>query len=169
MSLLHREATAIQIGLAQLGFPYHTTYVGLGPDPCLHTSTLTQILLYENRSSTTREHSTHFTMLFVHDGFTEVCYMVLPLSLHSQCVVIVSHTRISQMLGLPEYVSSTASHDHRQLYNDQSLFDTGGVTMSRSILGASQDSAQSRFIKYDHSHTSGSSLTLAKPTFSIYI
>jgi hypothetical protein len=29
-SLLLREATAIQIDLAQLGFPYHTTYAGLG-------------------------------------------------------------------------------------------------------------------------------------------
>jgi hypothetical protein len=96
-------------------------------------------------------------------------YTILPPSLHSQCAVIVSHTRIAQMLGLPEYVASTASHDHRQLYNDRSLIDTGGVTTSRSILGTSQDSVQSRFIKHDHPHTSGSSLTLAKPISSIYI
>jgi hypothetical protein len=67
-------------------------------------------------------------------------YTILPPSLHSQCAVIVSHIRIAQMLGLPEYVASTASHDHRQLYNDRSLIDTGGVTTSRSILGTSQHS-----------------------------
>jgi putative component of toxin-antitoxin plasmid stabilization module len=32
-SLLLREATAIRIDLAQLGFPYHMTYAGLGLDP----------------------------------------------------------------------------------------------------------------------------------------
>jgi hypothetical protein len=55
----------------------------------------------------------HFTVSFIRDGFTEVCYTVLQPSLHSQCAVIVSHTRIAQLLGLPEYVASTASHDHR--------------------------------------------------------
>jgi hypothetical protein len=96
-------------------------------------------------------------------------YTILSPSLHSQCAVIISHTRIAQMSGLPEYVASTASHDHRQLYNDRSLIDTGGVTTSRSILGTCQDFAWSRFIKHDHPHTSGSSLTLAKPISSIYI
>jgi hypothetical protein len=62
------------------------------------------------------------------------------------------------MLGLLEYVASTASHDHRQLYNDRSLIDIGRVTTSIFILGASQDSAQSRFIKHDHPRTSGSPL-----------
>ena len=38
------EQTTIHIDLAKLGFPYHTTYAGLGPDPYLHISTLTQIL-----------------------------------------------------------------------------------------------------------------------------
>jgi hypothetical protein len=113
-SLLHREATAIQIGLAQLGFPYHTTYAGLGPDPCLHTSTLTRILHYGNRSSATREHSTHSTASFVPNGFIGVCNTVLSSSLHFQCVVIVSYKGIAQMLGLPEYVASTTSHYHRQ-------------------------------------------------------
>jgi hypothetical protein len=82
--------------------------------------------------------------------------MVLPSTLHSECAVIVSHTRIAQMLGLPEYVANTASHDHRQLYNDRSLIDTGRVTTFRSILGASQDFARSRFIQHDHPHTLGS-------------
>jgi hypothetical protein len=81
--------------------------------------------------------------------------MVLSPSLHSQCMFIVFYKGIAEMLGLPEYVASTTSHDHRQLYNDRSLIDTGGVTTSRLKLGASQDSAQSRFIKHDHSHTSG--------------
>jgi hypothetical protein len=111
----------------------------------LHISTLTWILLNGNRSSATREHSTHFTASFVHDGFTGACYTILSPSLHSQCAVIVSHKGIAQMLGLPEYVASTASHDHRQLYNDRSLIDTSGVTTSRLKLGASQDSARSRF------------------------
>jgi hypothetical protein len=122
-------------------------YVGLGLDLFLHTWTLTRIILYKNRSNATQEYSTHFTVSFIRDGFTKVCYMVLSPSLHSQCVVIVSYTRIAQMLGLPEYVASTASHDHGQFYNDWSLIDTGEVTMFRSILGASQDSARSRFIK----------------------
>jgi hypothetical protein len=115
--------------------------------------TLTWILLYGNRSSTTREHNTHFTVLFVRDGFIGACYMVLSPSLYSQCVFIISHKGIAQMLGLPEYVASTASH--RQLYNERFLIDTSGFTTSRLKLGASQDSARSRFIKHDHSHTSG--------------
>jgi hypothetical protein len=60
-------------------------------------------------------------------------------------MVIVSRKGIAQVFGLPEYVASTTSHDHRQLYNDWSLIDTGEVTMSRLKLGASQDSARSQF------------------------
>jgi hypothetical protein len=52
-------------------------------DPKLHISTLTQILQNGNRSSTTREHSTHFTASFVPDGFIGVCYTALSPSLHS--------------------------------------------------------------------------------------
>jgi hypothetical protein len=107
--------------LAQLGFPYHTTYAGIGPDPHLHTSTLTRILQNRNRSSATREHSTHLTASFVHDRFTEVCYMVLLPSLHSQYTVIVSHNGIAQMLGLPEYVASTAKSRLKQAYNSTVL------------------------------------------------
>jgi hypothetical protein len=104
----------IRIGLAQLGFPYHMNYAGLGPDPCLHTLTLTQILHHGNRSSATREHNTHSIVSFVPDGFTGVCNTVLSPPLHFQCVVIISHKGIAQMLGLLEYVASTTSHDHRQ-------------------------------------------------------
>jgi hypothetical protein len=74
-------------------------------------------------------------------------YTILPPSLHSQCAVIVSLKGLAKVLGLPEYVASTASHDHRQLYNDRSLINTGGVTTSRLKLGASQDSARSWFAK----------------------
>jgi hypothetical protein len=48
----------IRIDLAQLGFLYHTTYAGLGPDPNLHISTLTRIFQNMNGSGATREHST---------------------------------------------------------------------------------------------------------------
>jgi hypothetical protein len=60
-------------------------------------------------------------------------------------MVIVSRKGIVQVLGLPEYVDSTTTHDHRQLYNDRSLIDTGEVAASRLKLGASQDSAWSQF------------------------
>jgi hypothetical protein len=60
----------IRIDLAPLGFPYHMTYVSLGPDLNQYISTLTQILQNRNRSSATREHSTHFSTSFVPNGFT---------------------------------------------------------------------------------------------------
>ena len=50
-SLLLREAAAIQIDLAQLGFPYHMIYAGLGLVLNLHISTLTRILQNMNRST----------------------------------------------------------------------------------------------------------------------
>jgi hypothetical protein len=74
-------------------------------------------------------------------------YIILSPSLHSQCAVVVSHKGLAKVLGLPEYVANTTSHDHRQLYNDRSLIDIGGVTTSRLKLGASQDSARSWFKK----------------------
>jgi hypothetical protein len=61
----------IQIDLAQLGFPYHMIYVGLGLDN-LHISTLTQILLYRNRSSATREPVSHLLESFKPDAFTSM-------------------------------------------------------------------------------------------------
>jgi hypothetical protein len=79
-----------------------------------HSSTLTRILQNGNRSRATREHSTHFTVSFVPDGFTGVCYTILSPSLHSQYAVIIPHSGLAQVLGLPEYVASTASHDHKQ-------------------------------------------------------
>jgi hypothetical protein len=132
-SLLHWEAAVIRIGLAQLRFPYHTTYAGLGLDPHLHTSTLTWILQNRNRSSTTQEHSTHFTMSFVPNGFTGVCYTVLPPSLHSPCAVIISHKVIAQMLDLPEYVASTTNHDHKNSPdNERSLINSAGSLLLAS-------------------------------------
>jgi hypothetical protein len=79
-----------------------------------HLSTLTWILQNRNRSNATWEHSTHFTVSFIPNGFIGVCYMILSPSLHSQCTVIVPHSGLAQVLGLPEYVASTASHDHKQ-------------------------------------------------------
>jgi hypothetical protein len=60
-----------------------------------HSSTLTRILQNGNWSSTTREYSTHFTMSFIPNGFTGVCYTILSLSLHSQCTVIVPHSGLA--------------------------------------------------------------------------
>jgi hypothetical protein len=96
-SLLLRRATAIRIDLAQLGFPYHTIYAGLGLNLNLHISTLTWIPLYRNRSSATREHSTHFTASFVLNGFIGACYTVLSPSLHSQCAVVVFHKGVAEI------------------------------------------------------------------------
>jgi hypothetical protein len=63
---------AIRISLAQLGFPYHMTYAGLGLDPYLHISTLTRILLYRNRSNATREPVSHLLESFKPDAFTSM-------------------------------------------------------------------------------------------------
>jgi hypothetical protein len=41
--------------------------------------------------------------------------MILSPSLHFKCAVIVPHSGLAQVLGLPEYVASTASHDHKQV------------------------------------------------------
>ena len=39
--------------------------------------------------------------------------MLVSPSLHSQCVVVISHNGIAEVLGLLEYVASTTSHDHK--------------------------------------------------------
>jgi hypothetical protein len=90
---LHREAATIRISLAQLGFPYHMTYADHRPtyiNPHLDPPKYEPVQRY-------REHSTHYIALIVLDGFVEVCYMVLPPSLHSQCTVVVSHNRIARI------------------------------------------------------------------------
>jgi hypothetical protein len=102
-----------QFGQVRVSLP-HNICRSRSADPNLHISTLTQILQNGNRSRATQKHSTHFTASFVPNGFTGVYYTILPPSLHSQYAVIISHKGIAQMLGLPEYVASTTSHDHRQ-------------------------------------------------------
>jgi hypothetical protein len=128
-SLLHREAAAIRIGLAQLGFPYHTTYVGLGLQ--------TQTYIYQPvpRSPktkpvcATREHSTPLHCVVrpwrIHRS---VLHGTSTISIHPVCMSFRVKDKLGQ--GLLEYVASTTSHDHRQLYNDRSLINIGGVTMS---------------------------------------
>jgi hypothetical protein len=71
-------------------------------------------------------------------------YTLLSPSPHSQCAVVFSSNRITEVSGLLEYVASTTSYDHKQPYNDRSLINTGGVTTSSLKLDASQDSAQSQ-------------------------
>jgi hypothetical protein len=133
----------IWIDLAQLGFLYHMTYAGLCPNPNLHISTLTQILQNRNRSSATREHSTHFSALFVPDGFTGMC------------------TRYSRYLSTPsarlsfptkEYPRCWASqsmwlvlqgHDHMQAYNEWSLIDTDRTSTTRQTCPPQLTSAVS--------------------------
>jgi hypothetical protein len=116
-SLLHREAAAIRIILAQLGFPYHMTYAGPGLNLNLHISIFTRILQNMNRSDATREHSTPPPYATL-GGFTDG-YTLLSPSPHSQCVVVVSHNGIAKVLGLPEYVASTArSQTHNKPTTD---------------------------------------------------
>jgi hypothetical protein len=58
-------------------------------------------------------------------------YTILSPSPHSQCAVIVSHNGIAKVLGLPEYVASTAKSRTQQAYNERSLTDIGGHTTLR--------------------------------------
>jgi hypothetical protein len=83
-----------QVGQVRVSLP-HNICRSRSVDPNLHISTLTQILQNGNRSSATQKHNTHFTASFVPDGFTGVCYTILPPSLHSQCAVIISHKGIA--------------------------------------------------------------------------
>ena len=119
-SLLLREATAIRIDLAQLGFPYHMTYVGPGlrltyinlpsdPPKC-------ELVLRYPRAqySTSLRHS----MMDSQDVYT-----LLSPSLHSQCMVVLCHNGIAEVLGLPEYVASTTNSQTQaslQWYGPQS-------------------------------------------------
>jgi hypothetical protein len=85
-----------RFGPTRVSLP-HDICRSMSVDPNLHISTLTQILQNGNQSSATREHSTHFTMSFIPDRFTEVCYMVLSPSLHSQCAVAISQNEIAKI------------------------------------------------------------------------
>ena len=126
-SLLLWETSAIRIDLAQLGFPYHKTSVGPGLGR-------TYINLHSDRPKrkpvyATREHSTP-TPCATPSGFTGWVHATLTIS-HVQCAVVFSHNRIAEVLGLPEYVTSTTNHDHKRPYNDRFLIDTGGTSMAR--------------------------------------
>ena len=95
----------IRIDLAQLGFPYHMTNAGLGPDLNLHISTLTQILQNINWTVLPENIVLHLpasSQMDPQDGYT-----LLSPSLHTQCAVVLSHNGIAKVLGLPEYVAST--------------------------------------------------------------
>ena len=90
----------------------------------------------------TREHSTP-PPYATPSGFTGWVHATLTIS-HAQCVVVFSHNRIVEVLGLSEYVASTTSHDHKWTYNDRSLINTGGALRQDSIFYVSKESAQSQ-------------------------
>ena len=126
-SLLLREAAAIWIDLAQLGFPYHTTYAGPGFG-----------LKYINPHSdppkrelvcATWEHSTP-PPCATPGGSTWWVHATLTIS-HAQCAIVFSHNGIAEVSGLTEYVASTTSHDHKRPYNDRSLINTGRTSTTR--------------------------------------
>jgi hypothetical protein len=76
------------------------TYAGLGPDPNLHISTLTQILQNVNGSSATQEHSTP-PPCATPSGFIGRVHATLAISL------LLVRSYITEVLCLPEYVAST--------------------------------------------------------------
>ena len=88
----------------------------------------------------TREHSTPPPYV-TPGGFTGWVHATLTIS-HAQCIVVFSHNRIVEVLGLSEYVASTTSHDHKWPYNDRSLINTGGALRQDSILDVSKESAR---------------------------
>jgi hypothetical protein len=108
---------AIRIDLAQLGFPYHTTYAGprltcvnLHSDPPKHEPVCA-----------TREHTTP-PPCATPSRFTRCVHATLTIS-HAQYTVVFSHNGIAEILGLPEYVASTAKsrpHIGLQQYGPQS-------------------------------------------------
>ena len=105
------RSMAIRIDLAQLGIPYHMTYVGprhkyinLHSDPPKHESV-----------RATREHNTPppYVILDVSVGWV---HATLAIS-HSQCAVVFSHNGIAEISGLLEYVASTTKSRLTQVYN----------------------------------------------------
>ena len=88
------RSTAIRIDLAQLGFPYHTTYAGPRPtyislhsDPPKHESVCA-----------TREYSTPPSYIIC-DVFVRWLHATLAIY-HSQYATSFSHNRIADVLGL---------------------------------------------------------------------
>ena len=107
------------------------TYINLHSDPPKHEPICA-----------TQEHSTP-PPYATPSGFTGWVHATLTIS-HAQCAVVFSHNRIAEVSGLPEYVTSTTSHNHKHPYNDRSLIDTGRALRQDSILDASKESVQSQ-------------------------
>jgi hypothetical protein len=72
------RSMVIRIDLAQLGFSYHMTYVGLGPDPNLHISTLTQILQNLNQCTLPESTVPHLSMPPLVDLIGMCTYLLSP-------------------------------------------------------------------------------------------
>ena len=98
------RSIAIRINLTQLGFPYHTTYVG--PD-----FGLTYINLHSDPPKhepvyATQEHNTP-PPCATPGRFIGWVHATLTIS-HAHCVVVFSHNGIVEVSGLSKYVAGTA-------------------------------------------------------------
>jgi hypothetical protein len=96
-----------------------------------------------NRSTLPESIVLHLPASFDYGRFTGWVHATLTISTLPVRSVF-SSKRIAEVSGLPEYVASTASHNHIRPYNDRSLIDTGGITTSSLKLDASQDSTRSQ-------------------------
>ena len=81
------------------------TYAGLGPVPNLHISTLTRVPQNMNGFTLPESIVLHLPTPLLADS--QDVYTLLSSSLHSQCVVGLSHNGIAELLGLLDYVAST--------------------------------------------------------------
>ena len=93
----------IHINLAQLGFPYHMTYVGPRPTYINPHSDPPK----QERVHATREHSTP-PPCTTPGRFTGCVYVTLTIS-HAQHTIVFSHNGIAKLSGLLEYVASTTN------------------------------------------------------------
>jgi hypothetical protein len=109
-----------------------------------HISIFTRILQNMNRSALLESTVLHLATSFVRDGFTG-CVTLLSPSPHSQCAVVFSANGIAEILGLPEYMASTAKSWLTQVYNGTVLNRHRRGTTSRLKLDASKESTQSQF------------------------
>jgi hypothetical protein len=108
-SLLNRGARRFESFWSSWGF-LTTRYMQVLD---LHISTLTWIL--QNVNGAPLEN----TVLYLPaptQRFHRMGTLLSP-SLHSQCAVVLSHNGIAEVLGLPEYVASTAKSQLTQVYN----------------------------------------------------
>ena len=116
-----------RFGLARVSLPHHIyrfrsepepTYINLHSDPpkCEPVCAM-------------REHNTP-PPCATPGGFTRWVHATLTIS-HAQCAVVFSHNRIAEVSGLPEYVTSTTSHNHKRPYKDRSLIDTDRTSSNR--------------------------------------